>query len=364
MNAKEKSIEEVLKLTTPKAQLSEQERKLVDNIAINYERCYLVPFCELQWMEEETFVLLKNRIINVAAQGEHSLVEALQNISSGSKWLESDYYNLIHANADEERAIVEACQAGVDNIFTYMFLLMGHKVTSFVYNIKFVGYRYIEQADLYNELIIELFRICSTYPLDKYTYGGLNYPYVYNSLMHFLYDEVLGKNAIISCPAATKKRMERIKKTLEANCDMDGKTTLTTEEIRQISSARKSELDVFYMLSNSVSFDSNEGFINKTLEDETANIFVEQFCPEEENVCQHIAKNLRFTEEEINELIKALIKHVDECHTTATGKIRKISRRSLRTFCQKQGKTINTREVKQILEEYAYAKTGRKIFFA
>ena len=364
MNAKENSIKEVLKLTTPKVQLSEQERKLVDHIAINYERCYLVPFCELQWMEEETFVLLKNRIINVAAQGDGSLMDALNNISSGAKWLETDYYNLIHANADEERVIIEACQAGVNNIFTYMFLLMGHKVTSFVYKINFSGYRYVDQDDLYNDLIIELYRICSTYPLDKYTYGGLNYPYVYNSLMHFLYDEVLGKNSIISCSAATKKRMAQIKKTLEDNCDIDGKTTLTTEEIRQLSSARKSELEVFYMLSNSISFDCNESYINKTLEDETGNISVEQFCPEEENVCQKMAKNLRFTEEEIDELIKALIKHVDECHTTTTGKIRKISRRSLRSFCQKQGKTVNTTDVKRILEEFAYAKTGRKIFFA
>ena len=364
MNAKEKSLEETLKLKAPEFKLTEQENELVDSLVINYGETYLLPFCEIKEMEEKTKCLLRYRIINVASQRQGTLVESLKSLSSGSKWLDENYYNMIHANSDEERVIIEACQAGAENAFTYMYLLMGHKVTSFVYDIKFEGYRYVEPGDLYNDLLIELFRICCTYPLDKYAFGGLTYTYVQNNLMNFLYEDIFSKNDILSYNAGTKKRLNTIKKTLDDICDMDGKTSLSTEEIRNLTSARKCEFDIYHMISSPLSFDSNDGFLNRTVQDKTANISIEKICPEEENICQTVAKNLRFTEEEIDELINALIKHVEECHVTVTGKVRKISRRSLRTFCQKQGKTVNTRDVKRILEEYAFAKTGRKIFFA
>jgi len=366
MNEQRKSIEALIKIEAPEITLSAKELKAANTVANNYVRTYLVPFNRLQRTSDETFKFIRNRVINLAIEyhSDKRLIDAIDCMASPYQIAEGVYTNLVHAMVEEERAIIAACKNGMQEAFTYMFLLMGHKVTTFIYENCRYGYKYVGLDDLASELLIELYNVCCSFSLEKND-GGIGTGYLRNQLKHFYRDQIMGKNDVICCSGRTKQRINKALLLIESECDIDGKIGMTSDEIKAATDVRSKELLACYIERNTMSFDSKDGIKEqKLLLDPTSDFSNEEDVCDDE-LCFRIAKAIHISEEEINELLRALIQHVEEYHVKSNGKVRKFSRRNLYQFCKAHGNnSVNYALVTKVLSEYAFQKTGRRVAVA
>lgn len=366
MLSPETNIVELLKITAPTIAITSDELKATDKVATWYLDTYVLAFNPIKKVEDATYIMLRNRIINISVETfpDKPLVEAIDMISREYKLPSGKYTNLIHATFEEEREIVLACKADIDNAFTYMFLFMAHKVVSFMFDNNYQKNRFMEAGDIFNEMLLKLYDICCSFPLDKYPEGGLNNTYLFYSLKQFYRGEIAGKNDIFCYSGSSRRRIERVAYYMQENLDFDGKTSATKKDIKKATDARDSDLMAYYAMSESLSLDTIEGaeVLNVLIDpaSDVADVYDDQ--QSEETTIKNISKVLDLTEKEVRTIIKAVVKAVESSCITETGKVRKISNRTIKAMCKQ--KKYQPDMVKKVLSEYAFDKTGQNIFFA
>lgn len=360
------NIENKLHLSAPKISLNTNEMSLAEQVADWYIKTYITAFSSFKELDNDMYKMILNRVINKAymySKDEDISLEAAM-CSLSSKFYNNGserYYNYIHANVAEERVIMKACQESYERAFTYMMLLMGHRVVSFIHQCKAVNQYFMEIEDIFTEILIKLYNICCSYPLDKTEELSHNQKYLHTEFLHFYREQIAGKNDILCCSGTSRSRIDRVAAYVTSQADISGNTNLSKKDIKKATNARDSEIIAYYALHGKLSIDTTEGRI-------IASSVADESCTPEEYVCEvssascQVAEVLNMSEEEVNDILKALVKHIDEVQTTVTGRVRKLSNRSIQQFCKQENVSLTL--VKNVLKEYTFAKTGQNIFFA